>query len=148
MKRLGLLLVLACGTEPSPPASKGPAYSPAIANQLSILAPTCETRPATGTAIGTAKEVRACTGNSARVTISLDARRHLVALSLEYRAWTPSQARGRLDLVLSGVTTPATLAAIKDGLAAPTHAGAHDGVTFRITKSEDQPAHYTLALSW
>ena len=144
MKRLGLLLVLACGAESRSPASNGPAYSPAIANQLSILAPTCETRPGTGAV----KELRTCTGNSARVTISLDARRHLVALSLEYRAWTPNQARGRLDLVLPGVATPGALAAIKDGLATPAHAGAHDGITFRTTKSADQPAHYTLALSW
>ncbi|MEJ7598604.1 MAG: hypothetical protein WKG01_11905 [Kofleriaceae bacterium] len=143
MKRLGLLFVLACGTDAGP-GSKGPAYSPVVANQLSVLAPDCETQPGTGNA----KEIRTCTGNSARLTVSLDGKRHLVALALEMRAWTPNQARNRLDHVLAGVTTPAALAAIKDGLGERRHAGAHDGITFQTTKTADQPAHYTLALSW
>ena len=141
MTRLALVLVLACGGTKEA-ASKGPAYTPAIAYELAVLAPSCDL---TTTAI---TEIRTCKGNHASAVISLDGRRHLVKLEIELNAWNTQLARGRLDRALAPLLPATVLAKLDAGLGQPVNQGSVEGVTFRSTKSSDELAHYELTISW
>jgi len=142
MMRLALLLVVACGTKET--ASKGPAYTPAIANELAVLAPTCELEPGTGAI----RERRTCKGNQVTATVSLDGKRHLVTLEIELNAWLPKLARDRIDRALGPLLAKPVLAKVSAGLAQPVNEGSLEGVTYRTTMTGADPAHYTLSLTW
>ena len=70
---LAALGALACGGEP---ASAGPAYTPALANALKALTPSCELRT---TEHG---ELRTCKGRQAEMSLELDRGRRLRSLEL------------------------------------------------------------------
>jgi hypothetical protein len=142
MMRLALLLAVACGTKES--GSKGPAYTPAIANELAVLTPSCETEPGTAGVM----ERRKCKGNQVSAIIALDSRRHFVNLEIELNAWLPKLARDRIDRALGPLLTKPVLARLSEGLEQPVHEGTLEGVTYRTTMTGANPAHYTLSLTW
>lgn len=141
MTRLALVLVLACGSKET---AQGPAYTPAAAQELAILAPSCELSAGTGSV----REIRTCKGNQATAIISLDAKRHLVKLEIQVNAWTTKLAKDRLDKALRPLLTGPALAKLGEGLGQPVNEGKLDGVAFRTTKTSDELAHYELTLTW
>ena len=141
MKRLALLLAVACGSKET---AQGPAYTPAAAHELAILAPSCEL----GAGTGTVREIRTCKGNHATAIISLDAKRRFVKLEIQVNAWTTKLAKDRLDRALGPLLTGPALAKLGEGLGQPVNEGKLDGVAFRTTRSSDEFAHYELTLTW
>ena len=139
---LGCLALLACSGKDT--TSQGPAYTPAAAQELAVLAPSCEL----GAGTGTVREIRTCKGNHATAIISLDAKHHFVKLEIQVNSWTTKLAKDRLDRALGPVLTRPVLAKIGEGLGQPVSEGTLDGVGFRTTRSADEFAHYELTLTW
>jgi hypothetical protein len=131
---IALLAVVGCHSEPK--KSAGPAWTPAMFNQIHGLTPDCSL----------AGKVWSCTGDSTGSKITLDDNKHVVSLELMDLTRMSDEPPRRFAQTLQGIVTPRVIEAINKLLATawPTEQETLDGVTIIVTRTQKEPNKPTL----
>jgi hypothetical protein len=131
---IALLAVVGCHS--SDTKSSGPAWTPAMFNQIHGLTPDCSL----------SGQVWHCTGDTTTSTITLDANKHVVSLELTDNTRMSDEPPQRFATTLRGIVTPAVIEAMKKHLATawPTEQETLDGVTIVVTRTQKEPNTPTL----
>src|SRR6476620_373544 len=104
---LGLLVVVGCNSSSQDAKSSGPAWTPAMFNQIHGLTPDCSL----------AGQVWKCTGDTTTSTITLDKNKHVVSLELTDNTRLTDEPARRFGQALQGIVTPSVIEAINKHLA-------------------------------